>query len=120
MPGVPIHTLDDTAERLDIRVTKGRSWVMPLEFTNDDGTALDMSAFTLTFDIYRGEDDTQPIESAVVTKPDAASGVVQVALDSATLDTMSGTYWYICDATDGTSLAPLFGGVFFVEKGAPR
>lgn len=114
-----IETLDDTAARLDIRVTKGRTWVMPIEFAKDDGTATDITGLTITFDLYESGDETVPVLSATVAVVDAVSGVAEASLTAADLADLEGTYWYVCDVTDGVSIAAVFGGVFYVDKGVP-
>lgn len=106
------------AQKRDVDIEQGDSWDRTLEFTKSDGTAQDISGWTIYTAIKDEREDTSPALSKTVTShTNASGGVTEIGFTSSETQSLEArTYYYdIRFRTDQDKVDTLVEGVFKVD-----
>jgi hypothetical protein len=85
-------TVDYRPQTLDIDVRRGDDLTIPLTFTTDGTTPIDISTWTLTAEVRTSFDDANPLASFTIAVTNAATGQATISLAAADLALMHGKY----------------------------
>jgi hypothetical protein len=104
----------------NIEVFRGDSFGTQMEFTDDDGVAIDITGWTIFFTIKKKKSDTDDqavISKTITTFDDPTSGIASVTLTSTETYNLDGTYFYDFQFKDNTGSVSTIvaGGITFLE-----
>lgn len=108
------------AQTQEITIDQGDDQTVRFTITDEDGAVIDASAGTFKFTVKQFYDDTsaqfQITDSDDIDISQAASGIVDVAIQPADTATLAGRYVYDLEMTLASKVRTLRRGRFFVRK----
>lgn len=97
-------------------VRENCTWYDTFTATDDDGAAIDLTAYTITAEVTASQSSDTALESFTVTKTNAAAGQFRIEIAAADATLTPGTYWWSMQWNDGTNDVPLASGPFIVRE----
>lgn len=106
---------------LHLDIYQGDDFEKVLTFTEDDGTAIDVTGWTLKGEIRNAPGGTTVVETFTITKTNAVGGEIEMALTAAeTLAVPAGIYYWDLQRTVVAQVRTLLAGKAVVRKDVTR